>query len=95
MVLLVLWVKAELENVKSIEFPPNMQYCLDVKDSQGADTKEGIFVCVDEESDMAGSRGVANFVMRFPECSKQVSITMQEVKKLTKPIITAEDSGSW
>ena len=34
MVLLVLYVKAELENVASITFPNNLQWCFDVKDAQ-------------------------------------------------------------
>ena len=39
MVLLVLYVKAELENVASITFPRNLQWCFDVKDAQSDETR--------------------------------------------------------
>jgi hypothetical protein len=76
MVLLVLYVKATLENVGSITFPRNIQYCFDVKDAQSDEAKQGVFVCADEVAEVDGSKGEANFVMRFPDCKKQVSVTL-------------------
>ena len=93
MVLLVLYVKAELENVASITFPRNLQWCFDVKDAQSDETKEGVFVCAEDVAEVDGSKGDANFAMRFPDCKKQCTITFDEVKKLCRDTITAEDSG--
>ena len=95
MVLLVLYVKAELENVASITFPGNLQWCFDVKDAQSDETKEGVFVCAEDVAEVDGSKGDANFAMRFPDCKKQCTITFDEVKKLCRDTITAKDSGEF
>ena len=84
MVLLVLYVKAELENVASITFPRNLQWCFDVKDAQSDESKEGVFVCAEDVAEVDGSKGDANFAMRFPDCKKQCTITFDEVKKLCR-----------
>jgi len=91
----VLYVKATLENVGSITFPRNIQYCFDVKDAQSDEAKQGVFVCADEVAEVDGSKGEANFVMRFPDCKKQCTINFMDVKKLTRDAITAEDSGTF
>ena len=74
MVLLVLYVKAELENIGSIKFPANLQYCFDVKDAQSDEEKKGVYMCADEIAEIDGSKGDANFVMRFPDCKKQCTV---------------------
>ena len=75
MVLLVLYVKAELENIGSIKFPANLQYCFDVKDVQSDEEKKGVYMCADEIAEIDGSKGDANFVMRFPDCKKQCTVS--------------------
>ena len=95
MVLLVLYVKAELENVESITFPENIQYCFDVKDAQSDESKSGVFMCADEVAEVDGSRGDANFAMRFPDCTKQCTVSFVSVKGVTRDAITAEDSGAF
>ena len=89
MVLLVLYVKAELENVESITFPENIQYCFDVKDAQSDESKSGVFMCADEVAEVEGSRGDANFAMRFPDCKKQctVSVSYTHLTLPTKRIV--------
>ena len=95
MVLLVLYVKAELENIGSITFPGNIQYCFDVKDAQSDEEKKGVYLCADEIAEIDGSKGDANFVMRFPDCKKQCTVTFTDVKGVTRDTITAEDSGNF
>ena len=95
MVLLVLHVKAELENIESITFPPDIQYCFDVKDAQSDEEKKGVFLCADEIAEVDGSKGDANFAMRFPDCKKQCTVTFTDVKGVTRDTITAEDSGNF
>ena len=95
MVLLVLYVKAELENIGSIKFPANLQYCLDVKDAQSDEEKKGVYMCADEIAEIDGSKGDANFVMRFPDCKKQCTVTFTDVKGVTRDEYTEEDSGTF
>ena len=92
MVLRVLYVKAQLENVASITFPADYNYCFDVKDAQSSEEKDGVFVCRDEVVEIDGSKGDTNFAMRFPDCKKQCTITFTDVKKLTRDSIEAGDS---
>ena len=70
MVLLVLYVKAELENVASITFPRNLQWCFDVKDAQSDETKEGVFVCAEDVAEVDGSKGDALW-QRVAEAGKR------------------------
>jgi hypothetical protein len=95
MVLLVLYIKCELENIGSITFPGNIQYLFDVKDAQSDEVKTGVYLCADEIAEIDGSKGDANFVMRFPGCKKQCTVTFTEVKGLTRDTYTAEDSGTF
>jgi hypothetical protein len=95
MVLLVLYVKAELENIGSIKFPANLQYCFDVKDAQSDEEKKGVYLCADEIAEIDGSKGDANFVMRFPDCKKQCTVTFTDVKGVTREEYTEEDSGTF
>ena len=44
MVLLVLYIKCELENIGSITFPGNIQYLFDVKDAQSDEVKTGVYL---------------------------------------------------
>jgi len=95
MVLLVLYVKAELENIGSIKFPANLQYCFDVKDAQSDEEKKGVYLCADEVAEIDGSKGDANFAMRFPDCKKQCTVTFTDVKGVTRDEYTEEDSGTF
>ena len=94
-VLLVLYVKAELENVASITFPSDIQYRFDVKDAQSDEAKQGVYLCADEVAEVDGGRGDANFAMRFPDCKKQCTVSFTPVKGVTRDTITAEDSGAF
>ena len=91
----MLYVKAQLENVASITFPADYNYCFDVKDAQSSEEKDGVFVCRDEVVEIDGSKGDTNFAMRFPDCKKQCTITFTDVKKLTRDSIEAGDSGEF
>ena len=94
MVLLVLYCKAEFENVASVEFPAGYHYCFDVKDSQSDEPREGVFMSADDVVEMENSRGEANYVMKFPDSKKQASVSFVDVKGLTtKGVIDA--SGTW
>jgi len=95
MVLLVLYVKAEFENIASIEFPsPDYHYCFDVKDAQSDDERKGVFLCQSDVVELENSRGEANFVMKFPDSKKQASVVFTDVKGLTTKGVV-DKSGEW
>ena len=84
MVLLVLYVKAEFENIASVEFPaPDYHYCFDVKDSQSDEVREGVFMSAGDTIELENSRGEANFVVKFPDSKKQASVSFVDVKGVT------------
>ena len=76
MVLFLLCVKADIDNIAEIAFPEASQWCLDLQQSDGDEVKEGVYVCKDEESEIRGSKGVANFVMKFPGSNKEVTVNV-------------------
>ena len=94
MVVFVLRLKADVENVEEISFPEHAQWCLNLKQSDGDEVKEGVYVSSEEEVAMSGSRGVAHFVMKFPGGSKEVSLNVQQIKGTTRAY-TLADSGSY
>ena len=94
MVVFVLRFKADIENVEEISFPEHAQWCLNLKQSDGDEVKEGVYVSSEEEIAMSGSRGVANFVMKYPGGSKEVSLNVQQIKGTTRAY-TLDDSGSY
>lgn len=95
MVLFLLCVKADLEGISSLQLPPGTQYCLTVKDSAGEDTRSGVYVSADEVHELAGSRGVANFVLKWAKDSKREAyLNIEEVKNVTRPL-TADDDGNF
>ncbi|OQR90802.1 hypothetical protein ACHHYP_05237 [Achlya hypogyna] len=95
MVLFVLYVKADLENIESIEAPPLHRWCLDIKEPTSDERREGVWVSDEEELEVTGSRGTAHFLMKWPGAKKESQLTVvRDIKKLTRAI-TANDSGEY
>ncbi|CAG9467190.1 unnamed protein product [Pedinophyceae sp. YPF-701] len=91
----VLYLKCDLENVREVRFDPAHRWCLDIKNPLGEDVRKEVWVSAAEEHDLDGSRGTANFVMKWDKASKkQCYACVQQVKNVTRPI-TEDDSGSW
>ncbi|CEM17535.1 unnamed protein product [Vitrella brassicaformis CCMP3155] len=91
MVVIMLCIKADLENVESFSVPREHIWCLDVKQSSGEEMRERITVNPLDEFEMAGSRGTCNFVVRWGGKS-QSSMNVQHIKGVTRDY-TADDSG--
>ncbi|CAD7700741.1 unnamed protein product [Ostreobium quekettii] len=92
----LLSIKANLENVASLSAPPGFQFCLTVKNPQGEDTREGIWVSAADEFPISGSRGTANYVMRWVKgVGKEASMNVTEVKGVTHPEYTGDDSDQF
>ncbi|KAJ0393540.1 hypothetical protein P43SY_000676 [Pythium insidiosum] len=95
MVLFVLYVKADLENVETLEAPQHHRWCIDVKESNGDEVREAVVVSDEELIDVDGSRGEVHFVLKWPGAKKQSQLTVvRDVKKLTRAV-RGEDSGEF
>ncbi|KAL3140724.1 hypothetical protein ABBQ32_005280 [Trebouxia sp. C0010 RCD-2024] len=85
MVVFLLQIKASLENVAKISLPDGHEYCLDVKNSTGEDVREGVRVTSANEQDLPGSRGVANFAVKWVKDAKAAAyLNVVPVKKVTR-----------
>ncbi|DAZ93247.1 TPA: hypothetical protein N0F65_007947 [Lagenidium giganteum] len=95
MVLFVLYVKAELENVDTLEAPPLHRWCIDVKDSTSDEKRDAVVVSDEEVVEVAGGRGDVHFTLKWPGAKKPSQLTVvRDVKKLTR-VITGNDSGEY
>jgi hypothetical protein len=61
----------------------------------GGDTRNGITVSPEEVIPLDGSRGEANFVIKWPKASDQSYIKFLTNHKAVKKSYTAEDSGKF
>jgi hypothetical protein len=84
----VLSIKAELENVASLIPLNNVMWKFDIVNSS-SERKQGITVGAADELELSGSRGTANFVMKWPGEKHESYIKIVHVKKVT----TQYDSG--
>lgn len=85
MVVFLLSVKADLENVSVLKAPPLHHWCLDVKQSDGEETRDGIFVSEEESHELTGSRGTAHFVLKFPGSKKESYLNVvRDLKKVIR-----------
>ena len=96
MVLFILYVKADLENVKELVAPKNHQGCIDVRQSNGEEVREGVFVSEEHEHEVSGSPGTANFLLKWhPSERKQCQLDVKrDVKNITRTV-KGEDSGEF
>merc|ERR1712112_78663 len=100
-VLIVLKVRANLENVAKITFPDDLQWVFDVQQSDGTELRKNVIVDKTEENEVQGSRGVANFVMKWEGARGQSSMSFFTPSR-TGPLkgcklfeYTAEQSGTF
>nr|PUA90099.1 DUF866 domain-containing protein [Toxoplasma gondii TgCATBr9] len=95
MVVILLRMKADLENVDSIEIPAGHTWVLDVKQAAGEEVRERVTVSESETQDIPNSRGTANFVVRWDGSKQAATLNVQDVKNVTRRTYTAEDSGKF
>ena len=94
--LFVLHLRATLENVESLKLPNGYEFCIDVKESAGEESRERVTLSAAEEHELPGSRGVAHLVVKFDKGSKHAAnaSVVMPIKGLTKPdggVLTASD----
>jgi len=76
-------VSAILENVRKVSFALE-PYVLDVQQTGGSEVREGVEVDKNEEHEIFGSKGVANFKMKWDKKDKhEASITVLSQIDLT------------
>ena len=74
---------------------PGAHFCLDVQESAGSERREGVYVTANEKHELSGSKGEANFVIKFDKGSKhEAYLNVVAIKGVTRPV-TADDSGEW
>lgn len=67
-------------------------YLGQVKDSQGEEVRERVYVTAAEEHDIPNSKGTANFIMKWAKDSKHVAtLNVVELKGITRPYSAADD----
>jgi hypothetical protein len=85
MVLLVLYIKATLENVREIQFPLSLPFHVNIKDTVGFEERENVTVDPQNVNELENSRGEAHFTVKFEGQMKQSSIVvLDEVKNVFK-----------
>eukprot|EP00921_Rhytidocystis_pertsovi_P009793 GHVQ01015740.1.p1 GENE.GHVQ01015740.1~~GHVQ01015740.1.p1 ORF type:complete len:151 (-),score=20.37 GHVQ01015740.1:1253-1705(-) len=95
MVLIVLYMKADLEAVGKIEMLLNRTtWCFDVKQSNSEEKREAVTFTAGAGLEIPNSRGTADFMVRWEGSKHYSTISVTEVKHLTRPY-TAEDTGNF
>jgi hypothetical protein len=93
--LFLLCIKAELDNVASVALPDDAIFVLDVKNPSGDDVREGVRVSPLETHELTGSRGEANFRLKWARDARhEATLNVQAVKGVTRAL-TAADAGKF
>eukprot|EP01041_Mallomonas_annulata_P000662 gene662-1279_t len=93
MPLFLLKIKADLENVKQLMPVPDNNWQFNVKSMDG-EVREGITFSSSDSIDLEGSRGTANFIMRWKGSREQCYIKVVDVKKCDGTY-KIDDSGNF
>mmetsp|Transcript_31907 Transcript_31907/g.53806 ORF Transcript_31907/g.53806 Transcript_31907/m.53806 type:complete len:158 (-) Transcript_31907:718-1191(-) len=87
-------LKADLENIKQLIPLPENTWKFDIQSTDGGDTKEGITVTKGDVIPLDGSKGEANFVMKWPGASAQSYMKIVDVKNV-EGNYPEHSSGEW
>lgn len=96
MPLFVLQGKGELEGVEWMRPKAAVTWTFDIENDAN-ERREGITVCSVDELELEGSRGTANFVMKFNkgDHSSYIKFEKLTMKKHGTGVITEAQSGLW
>ncbi len=94
--------KAELGGIQEIIADlRNTSWCVDVSSIDGSDKRERVTIDPNDELELTGSRGTANFVVKFNGSAKQATANVKVGSNCSavngggKARITAAQSGEW
>ena len=91
MPIFTLQIKADFENIDYIELIPNNLFKLDVENN--GQIKEGITVSSEDLIEIDGSKGTANFVMKFTGAKQSSHISIIKNAKGTTGRLSQDDIG--
>lgn len=107
MVFYVLKIKGDLEGIDKLIPKPGNYWKFNIAGPDGVDSgdiKKGITLCADEVVDIAGSRGEANFICRFPGSDQQAHASLVPIPdkaskkkspKFLEAVYKKSDSGEF
>jgi len=84
----LLRIRADLENIAELVPLEGNLWKFDI--SSGGEVKEGITVSSEDVIELAGSKGEANFVCKFPGATTQSYIKIVDVKKVSGKYTSAD-----
>lgn len=87
-------VKADLENIQQLTPVAGNLWKFDIQTPGGGESRSGITVSADDIYPLEGSRGEANFIIKWPYANDQSYIKIITHKSVASSI-TAEKSGSF
>eukprot|EP00599_Poterioochromonas_sp_BG-1_P007513 CAMPEP_0173135664 /NCGR_PEP_ID=MMETSP1105-20130129/2023_1 /TAXON_ID=2985 /ORGANISM="Ochromonas sp., Strain BG-1" /LENGTH=161 /DNA_ID=CAMNT_0014047699 /DNA_START=24 /DNA_END=509 /DNA_ORIENTATION=- len=88
-------VKADLENIKSLTPSVGNLWKFDIQTPGGGEVRNGITISSDDVYPLEGSRGEANFVIKWPYATDQSYIKILTNNRGVKPSYTSDDSGNY
>ena len=96
MVVQLLKVLPEFDNVESLEFPSDHQWCVDVEVQGSGEIRESVRISRVEEVEVPSSRGTANLILKVDK-NQYASISIIDIPKVTTNIISVDqaDSGKY
>lgn len=87
-------IKAELEEIAKMSVTEGVMWKFDIQSGEGGDSKSGITVTASDVMELDGSKGEANFIVKWPGSKMQSYIKVLETKAGAAEY-TAEKSGEW
>jgi hypothetical protein len=94
MTIFALRIKADLENIETMSPLANNLWKLDIVSPDGVDQRLGITVSNSDVEKLEGSKGEANFIMKWKGSNSQSYIKIVDLKK-TDSNYSSNDSGNW
>eukprot|EP00903_Cladosiphon_okamuranus_P010819 g10221.t1 len=78
----VLKIKCELDNVASMQADENNKWILTMQSPDEGERREHVEVTKARNEELEGSRGTANFVVKWQGAKKQATASIVEIKKI-------------
>mmetsp|Transcript_2264 Transcript_2264/g.3222 ORF Transcript_2264/g.3222 Transcript_2264/m.3222 type:complete len:162 (-) Transcript_2264:11-496(-) len=92
----VLLVKVELEGVSSLVTVENSPWILDIRSSKDPEQiREGVYISRGDDVEVEGSKGKANFAVKFKGSNSKSTCSVIDIKNYTQKEISAKDSGKF
>eukprot|EP01038_Epipyxis_sp_PR26KG_P011755 gene11755-15729_t len=94
MPLFVLKIKADLENINRLIPLNDNLWTFNIQSSEGGDRRDNITVSSSDVMELEGSKGDANFIIKWPGAKSQSYIKIVSIKK-NDGCYHADDSGNF